>query len=96
MTSTRSMEGKGLHFPPSLATDADGVILPAPAGVLPTIAAAVEPSELLYFAQRLIRGARRRRRQPRWSAVNAQRMELAQLCLARALIEPIGRDPLAA
>ena len=88
MTSTRSMEGKGLHFPPSLATDDRGVIMVPPEEALPTIAAAVEPSDLIYFAQRLIAGVRRKRHLPRWSAVNQQRMELARLCLARALSDP--------
>ena len=96
MTSTRSMAGKGLHFPVSLATDAEGVIVPAPAEALPTIAAQVDPSDLLYFAHRLINGVRRRRRQPRWSAINEQRIELARLCLARATNEAIVNLPLLA
>lgn len=90
MTSTRSMAGTGLHFPPSMATDDQGVIKAAPREVLTATAAAVEPVELLPFARRLLNGVRRRGRQPRWSAVNAQRIELAQLCIARALEEPIG------
>lgn len=90
MTSTRSMEGKGLHFPPSLATDDRGVIVVPPVEALPSIAAAVEPSDLLYFAQRLVRGVRRRRHQVRWSAVNEQRLELARLCIARAISDPIS------
>jgi len=89
MTSTRSLAGKGLHFPISLDTDEAGVIVPAPAEVLPMIAAQVETTDLLYFAHRLINGVRRRRREPRWFAVNEQRIELARLCLARATTEAI-------
>jgi hypothetical protein len=88
MTSTRSIEGKGLHFPASLATDESGVIIAPPLETLPMIAAAVEPSQLLYFAQRLIRGVNRRRHQLRWSAINEQRLELARLCIARAMSDP--------
>ena len=84
------MEGKGLHFPASLATDDQGIIMVPPIEALPTIAAAVEPSDLIYFAQRLIAGTRRKRHLVRWSAVNKQRMELARLCLARALSEPLA------
>lgn len=90
MTSTRSMAGTGLHFPPSMATDDQGVIKPAPREIVVATAAAVEPAELLPFARRLLNGVRRRGRQQRWSAVNAQRVELAQLCITRALSEPVG------
>lgn len=89
MTSTRSTAGTGLHFPPSLDTDDNGVIVAVPGEALPEIAAAVEPGDLLFFAQRLIKGTVRRRRQPRWSAVNKQRLELASLCIMRALADPV-------
>ena len=88
MTSTRSMEGKGLHFPPSFTVDDYGVIVVPPEETLPAIAAAVEPSDLIFFAQRLIKGTRRKRHLLRWSRVNEQRMILARLCLARAIAEP--------
>lgn len=90
MTSARSLDGKGygVHFPPSLATDDRGVIVPVPTTALPEIAAKVDPTDLLYFAQRLLKGAHRRRHQLRWSAINAQRLELARLCINRAASDP--------
>jgi len=89
MSQTLNAAGRPLFFPPSLATDDAGVIVPRPMDELSTFAAQIEPDQLLPFLRRLINGTSKRKRQPRWAAVNRQRMQLAKLCIERALRKSI-------
>ena len=43
------------------------------------------PAELLPFVARLVRGCHRRRRQDRYRKINRARLELARLCIDRAM-----------
>lgn len=79
--------GRPLFFPPSLATDEAGVIVPRPLPELAAFAAQIAPEQLLPFLRRLINSTSKRKRQPRWAAVNCQRLELARLCIERAIAE---------
>lgn len=86
MTTVRVSGGGVLHFPPFGAiADSVGVIEPPAPDALPAIAARVHPTELLLFAKRLVQATRKRQRNPRWEKVNRSRLELARLCLDRAL-----------
>lgn len=85
MTQTISTGGTPLYFPTSLATGADGVIVPMPPEGLADLASQVAPDGALLFAKRLIGAARKYNREPRYAAVNRQRVQLARLCLDRAL-----------
>jgi len=90
MTQTLDTAGRPLFFPPSLETDGAGVILPRPLEELVPLVDAIAANQLLPFVRRLINGTSKRKRQPRWSAVNRQRLLLARLCIDRALHEGIG------
>lgn len=86
MTTTRISGGGVLHFPPfGVLRDAVSVIEPPAPDELPGIAAAVHPAELLVFSKRLVQAAKKRQRNSRWQKVNRSRLELARLCLDRAL-----------
>ncbi len=91
MTTARTSGGGSLHFPPfGIIKDSVSVIEPPPAMDLRGMAGAILPSELLVFSRRLVQAAKRRERNPRWQKVNRARLELARLCLDRALSEGIG------
>lgn len=85
MSQTLDHHGKPLYFPTSLATGADGVIVPMPPEGLADLASRVAPDGALLFAKRLIGAARKYHREPRYAAINRQRVQLARLCLDRAL-----------
>lgn len=87
MSQTLDAAGRPLFFPPSLDTDAAGVIVPRPLPELAAFAAQIAPEQLLPFVRRLINGTSKRKRQARWAAVNRQRLEIARMCLDRALAE---------
>lgn len=87
MTQTISAAGRPLFFPPSLATDEAGVILPRPLDELAPFVGDVAPNQLLPFVRSLINGTSKRRRQERWAAVNRQRLLIARLCIDRMLAE---------
>jgi hypothetical protein len=89
MSQTLDIAGQPLFFPPSLATDDAGVIVPRPLEELSAFAAQIAPDQLLPFLRRLINGTSKRKRQPRWAAVNRQPMQLAKICIERALREGI-------
>jgi hypothetical protein len=80
-----SIAGTPLYFPVSLATGDDGVIVPMPPERLADLASQVAPDGGLLFAKRLISAARKYHREPRYAAINRQRVQLARLCLDRAL-----------
>lgn len=89
MTYVRVSGGGGLHFPPfNTISDSVSVIEPPAPEALPGIAAAVHPSELLVFSRKLVQAANKRRHNMRWEKVNRSRLELARLCLDRALSMP--------
>lgn len=85
MTQTMSVAGTPLYFPASLATGADGVIVPMPSEGLADLASQIAPAGALLFAKRLIGAARKYHREPRYAAINRQRVQLARLCMDRAL-----------
>lgn len=89
MTQTLNTAGEPLFFPHTLVMDDAGVIRPRPLSELAAITADVAPDQLLPFVRRLINGTNKRKRQAKWSAVNRQRLELARLCLERALNEGV-------
>lgn len=85
MTQTISVAGAPLYFPASLVTDDNGVIVPMPPEGLVDLASRVAPDGALLFAKRLIGAARKYHREGRYLAINRQRVQLARLCLDRAL-----------
>lgn len=95
MTQTIDRCGRPLFFPASMETDARGVILPRPIDDLAGLVDSIAPQELLPFIRKLINGTSRRRKQECWSAVNRQRLELARLCIERAMVDgTIAAPPL--
>lgn len=87
MTTARASTGKPLHFPGSFITNAVDVIVPPNAEELARIAGQLAPKALPLFVAGLMKSARRRRYQPRWSEMNRARLILARLCLDRMLAE---------
>jgi hypothetical protein len=85
VTQTISTAGTPLYFPASLATGVDGLIVPMPPEGLMDLASRVAPDGALLFAKRLIGAARKYHREARYTAINRQRVQLARLCLDRAL-----------
>ena len=78
MTTTITTAGKTLLFPDAART-------PPTTRDLQAIADQVHPNALLVFATRLVRSVRRHRHQEKAAATNRYRLELARLCLDRAL-----------
>lgn len=87
MTTTSTKTGDPLHFPGSLILDATSVIAPPAPDELARIAEEVAADGLMLFTKRLVDGARKRRFDARWRLVNRSRLELARLCIERALVE---------
>lgn len=85
MTQAMSVAGTPLYFPASLATGDDGLIVPMPPDHLADLASQVAPDGALLFAKRLIGAARKYHREPRYAAINRQRVQLARLCLDRVI-----------
>jgi len=90
MTQTLDTACRPLFFPTSMETDDAGVILARPIAELAPLVETIAPAQLLPFVRRLINGTAKRKRQPRWAAVNKMRLELARLCLERALRDGLG------
>lgn len=88
MTTTSSRDRRPMHFPPPgiVVDSASTIVAPTPTD-LARFAADVAPKALPEFVSGLMKSARRRRYQPRWSAVNRARLELARLCIDRMLAE---------
>ena len=89
MTHVMSEAGRPLFFPASLDTDNAGIILPRSIDELAPLVDTIAAAQLLPFVRRLINGTAKRKRQPRWAAVNRQRLEVARLCIERALREGV-------
>ena len=95
MSSARLTDGRVLHFPGGPAiTDSFGMIqisVSAEAEAV-SLVPLIERDELLLFAQRLVAGTRKRRREARYREVNPARLRIAKACLDRALIEIFGAE----
>jgi len=91
MTTTLSTTGRAIHFPGPLTLGPDGILEAPPRERLVEIAAAVDPNHLLVFADRLIRGVRRRRFKASRAELNRAYLELARLCIDRTLTTGAGR-----
>lgn len=86
MSSVRLTNGTVLHLPGApFILDSTSVILAPSDEELAALVPLIPEDDLLLFAGRLVRGARKRRRQPRWAVVNAARLNLARGCLDHAL-----------
>jgi hypothetical protein len=85
MTTTQTADRRPIHFPGPLVLGPDGILTAPPRQRLEEIAAAVDHDALLIFASRLVKGASRRRFKPARAALNRCYLELAQLCINRAL-----------
>ena len=88
MTTTVSAAGRPIHFPGPLVLGPDGILAAPPRQRIEEIAASVDHDALLTFATRLVRGAKRRRFKASRVALNRCYLELARLCIDRALTEP--------
>lgn len=88
MSSVRLTDGRVLHIPGApFILDSYSVISAPADDSLAELVPLIPADDLLLFAGRLMTGARKRRRQPRYAEVNAARLKLAQLCIERALAE---------
>lgn len=88
MSSVRLTDGRVLHIPGApFILDSYSVISAPADNSLAELVPLIPADDLLLFAGRLMTGARKRRHQPRYAEVNAARLKLAQLCIARALAE---------
>ena len=87
MTTALATTGRPIHFPGPLVLGPDGVLVAPPRERLEEIAATVADDALLTFATRLVRGAKRRRFKASRTALNRCYLELAQLCIDRALTD---------
>lgn len=87
MTTTVLSTGFVFHFPGSFITDSTGAIEVPPVSEVAAVVPDIRDADLMPFAGRLIKGSARRRRNPRWTKANLVRLELAKLCIDRALCE---------
>lgn len=97
MSSVRLTDGRMLHLPGApFVTDSTGLIQASPEAELAASVPLIPADQLMLFAGRLVRGAKKRRRQPRYAEVNEARLRLARLCIERALEEGVccPRPPL--
>ncbi|PZO63216.1 MAG: hypothetical protein DI498_13830 [Paracoccus denitrificans] len=86
MISVRLTDGRVLHIPGGpFARDSHSVIMAPADDTLADLVPLIPTEELLLFTGRLVTGARKRRRQPRYAEVNAVRLRLARLCIDQAL-----------
>lgn len=94
MSYYKTEQGETVHFPASYSVNDAGVIpAPAPAALV-AMAAEVRPDHLFRLSLSLVKAAKRRRHEDRYSAVNQARLHLAQLCLQRLAGEAEGRGSL--
>ena len=91
MTTTISTTGRAIHFPGPLVIGPDGVLEAPPRERLAEIAEAVDPNLLLVFSTRLLRGARRKRFKANRASLNRAYLDLARMCIDRALTTGTGR-----
>ena len=94
MTSTVLKDGRVLHIPGApFLTDSVSVIMAPADDELASYVPLIRGDELLLFAKRLVDGARKRRREPRYVVVNRARLELAKRCIDRAIAEQFSAPP---
>lgn len=87
MSSVRLTDGRVLHVPGApFVLDCHSVIMAPADDALADLVPLIPTDELLLYTGRLVTGARKRRRQPRYCEVNA-RLKLARLCIDHALAE---------
>lgn len=88
MSSVRLKDGRVLHMPGApFIVDATRVIIPPATGDLAAFVPLIRDDQLLLFAKRLVDGARKRRFCERHRALNRAKLELARMCIDRALAE---------
>lgn len=88
MSSVRLTDGRVLHLPAApFVLDGHSVITAPADTALAELVPFIPADDLLLFTGRLVTGARKRRRQPRYAEVNSARLRLARLCIDRALID---------
>ncbi len=88
MSSVRLTDGRVLHIPGApFVLDSHSIIMAPADDALADLVPLIPTDELLLFTGRLVTGARKRRRQPRYAEVNAARLKLARLCIDHALAE---------
>lgn len=90
MTTTVLTNGRVLHLPGApFIVDSVSTIVALPDAELAAIVPLIRADELLLFTKRLVDGTRKRRFDERWRLVNRSRLELARLCIERALSEQL-------
>ena len=77
-----------LHFPPSFAENEVGLIEPRSPADAEHFVNSVAPDDALLLATRLLRSARKRREERRYTLVNRQRLEVARDLIERVLAQP--------
>ena len=88
MSSVSLTDGRVLHVPGApFILDATSVIIAPAAGDLAAVVPLIRYDQLLLFAKRLVDGARKRRFSERHREVNRAKLELARMCIERALSE---------
>lgn len=86
MSSVRLTDGRVLHVPGApFVLDSHSVIMAPADDALAELVPLIPADEILLFVGRLVSGARKRRKQPRYAEVNAARLRLARICIDRAL-----------
>ena len=88
MSSTSLKDGRVLHMPGApFIVDATSVIIAPATEDLAALVPLIRDDQLLLFAKRLVDGARKRRISSRHRDLNRAKLELARLCIERALAE---------
>lgn len=86
MTTTVLTDGRVIHIPGMpFILDSASVIAAPPADELAALVPLVRPDELLPLTKRLVHHTAKRRFQEHYREVNRARLELARLCIERAL-----------
>ena len=88
MTATVLIDGSVARIPRSPLVISDAGVIEAPSrDELVSLVPMIRSNDLLPFVKRLLGGCKKRRLNGRWHAVNQSRLELARLCIDRALAE---------
>ena len=98
MTSVKLTDGSVMHLPGMpFITDSTSTIEAPSDEEMASVVPLIPHDELLLFTVRIVRGARKRRRQARWAKVNAARLRMARMCIDQALsnwqaVQTTGQD----
>lgn len=88
MSSVSLTDGRILHVPGApYLLDATSVIIAPAADDLAALVPLIRDDQLLLFAKRLVDGARKRRFCERYRHMNRAKLELARMCIDRALAD---------